>query len=142
MKLEHVLATHGIDVFTISPGASINEAIAELAARDVGALVVVDETGAVVGIISERDIIREMARSSAINGRPVRDLMTPDPITASPADDADAVLRTMLERHFRHVPVVDAHALVGIVTIGDLEEARLLEMEGAVDTLETQLLNQ
>lgn len=141
MKLENVLATKGMQTFTITPGESVAEAVRILAEQNVGALVVLDERERVVGILSERDITRSLARSRDTLDLLVRDLMSTSITTGSSSDDADAVLQTMTNRRFRHLPVVQDNRLVGVVTIGDLVKARLAEAEGTLETLETQILN-
>jgi len=140
VKLSAVLAAKGTKVFTIVPSASIQEAIQELAAANIGALIVVDGRGAPIGILSERDVIRRMAAATEVRSAKVGDLMTSPITTGHPDDDADSVLRTMTARRFRHLPVVDDGQLVGMVTIGDLVKAELTEFRGAVETLETQLM--
>jgi CBS domain-containing protein len=141
MKLSAVLAAKGTRVFTTTPDTSIQQAITELAENNIGALIVLDrQGGAPVGILSERDIIRRMAAAVEVRSAKVGDLMSSPIVTGSSEDDADSVLRTMTTKRFRHLPVVDAGQLVGMVTIGDLVKAELVEFRGAVETLETQLM--
>jgi CBS domain-containing protein len=140
MKLAAVLAAKGSRVFTIEPAAEISVAIARLADNNIGALIVVDDAGAPVGILSERDIIRAFARGGEVLGANVADLMTSPVISGTSNDDLDGVLRTMTARRFRHLPVVDGGVLVGMVTIGDLVKAQLSAFRGAVETLESRLL--
>ena len=140
MKLSAILAAKGTKVFTIEPSASIQEAIRELAGANIGALIVLDANGAPMGILSERDIIRQMAAATEVRSAKVGDLMSSPIVTGRPDDDADSVLRTMTINRFRHLPVVEGGQLVGMVTIGDLVKAELTEFRGAVETLETQLM--
>ena len=142
MKLAAVLAAKGPRVFTIGPEATIDEAIGTLALNNIGALIVVDSIGTPSGILSERDVIRRLSTSGAVLDLQVADLMTSPVISGTSNDDLDAVLRTMTERRFRHLPVVDDGELVGMVTIGDLVKAQLTEFRGAVATLETRLMDQ
>ena len=142
MKLRDVLASKGTRVFTIARTASIQEAIGELAAANIGALIVVDDAGGgPVGILSERDVIRRMAAATEVRSALVGDLMSSPIVTGTPEDDADSVLHTMTARRFRHLPVVEDGELVGMVTIGDLVKAQLTEFRGAVETLETRLMD-
>ncbi len=141
MKMESVLAAKGPNVVTISPDATIREAVAALVANNIGALVVIGDNHLPQGIISERDIIRETNRNSAILNTQVRSVMTTDVVYGSPADDVEAVLQTMTTNHFRHIPVVENGALVGIISIGDLVKAQLQDYLGSIDTLQTQLMN-
>ncbi len=141
MKMESVLAAKGPNVVTISPDATIREAVAALVANNIGALVVIGDNHLPQGIISERDIIRETNRNSTILNTQVRSVMTTDVVCGSPADDVEAVLQTMTTNHFRHIPVVENGALVGIISIGDLVKAQLQDYLGSIDTLQTQLMN-
>jgi CBS domain-containing protein len=140
MKIASVLATKGGRVHTIAPGDTVRRALALLAEHSVGALVVVDETQRPVGILSERDIVREAARNEDLFGRRVRDLMTKDVVVGTPQDDLTSVSHTMTERRIRHLPVVDQGKLVGIVSIGDVVKAQRDRYQGEVDTLQLQLL--
>ena len=138
MKISAILATKGMNVITVRPEQSLREAIALLSMHNIGALVVV-ESGKPVGIISERDIVRHAAQNEDIFSASIEDMMTQDVVTGSPQDDLTAVLQTMTDRHFRHVPIVDAGKLVGIVSIGDLVKAQLNEYKGEIDTLQTRI---
>ncbi len=141
MKLRDVLASKGTRVFTIIHTASIQQAIGELAAANIGALIVVEVSGGEpVGILSERDVIRRMAAATEVRSAVVGDLMSSPIVTGTPEDDADSVLHTMTTRRFRHLPVVEDGELVGMVTIGDLVKAQLNEFRGTVETLETRLM--
>ena len=140
MKLAAVLAAKGSKVFTIGPGALVSEAVARLAENNIGALIVIDGPGKPLGIISERDIIRAFSTSTAVLSEGVTALMTSPVVSGTSNDDLDGVLRTMTTRRFRHLPVVDDGELVGMVTIGDLVKAQLNEFRGAVETLESRLL--
>ncbi|QFG02664.1 CBS domain-containing protein [Tepidiforma bonchosmolovskayae] len=139
MKLAAVLATRGAHVATIAASAPIAEAVTELAARNIGALVVLDGAGAVAGIISERDIIRALAAGGPVLDLPVADVMTRDVICGTLDDDLETVLAVMTSGHFRHLPVVDGGQLVGLVTTGDLAQALLQSLAGRVETLEFRL---
>ena len=138
MKIEHVLASKGMNVVTIGPAQSLTEAIAQLAMHNIGALVVMDEGGAPVGILSERDIVRELARNRDLSNRTVGQLMTPGIVTGSSGDDVKSALEVMVQKHFRHLPILDQGQLVGIVSLGDVVNAQLNEYEGEIETLETE----
>lgn len=141
MKLAAVLAAKGSRVYTVRPEVSVREAVAELAANNIGALIICDRPGAPVGIVSERDVIRRMNVDDGVLDAPISELMTSPVILGTSNDDLDSVLRTMTDRRFRHLPVVDDGELVGMVTIGDLVKAQLAEFRGAVATLETRLMD-
>lgn len=139
MKIETILATKGTNVVTVRAEQSMKEAVSELATHRIGALVVVNEADQPIGIISERDIVRELAQSDTLTNRSVRDAMTKNPITASPDDDLASVGKTMTDNRFRHVPVVDEGKLVGIISIGDVLKTQLESYKGQIETLQISL---
>jgi CBS domain-containing protein len=140
MNIGNILATKGSKVITIHPEQSLKEAIALLTQNTIGALVVVDNAVKPVGILSERDIIHAADRSSeAMLKQAIKDVMTKNVVMATPHDDLQAVLKTMTEKRFRHMPVMDEGKLAGIVSIGDVVKAQLDEYRGAIDTLQSQL---
>lgn len=140
MNIASILATKGGQVFTVRPQQTVRQALRLLAEHNVGALVVVDGAGQPVGILSERDIVRVLARDEGLLARPVETIMTRDVVLGSPQDDLSAVGQTMTERRIRHLPVMHAGALAGMVSIGDIVKAQRDRYEGEVDTLQTQLL--
>ncbi len=130
MDVAHLLATKGHDVTTVSAERPVRDAVELLRERGIGALVVVDGRGPLAGILSERDVVRALARSGAgaLDER-VRDLMTADVVTCEPATTITALMTTMTERRIRHVPVLDDGRLVGLVSIGDVVKARVDDLE-------------
>jgi CBS domain-containing protein len=138
MQISNILATKGGTVVTLKPDQTIREAIALLVERRIGALIVV-EAGKVVGLLSERDIIRAAAGNEALFDQPVSSIMTKDVIVAHPGDDLHAVEKTMTVKRFRHLPIMDRGELVGIVSIGDVVKAALDESEGVIETLESRV---
>ena len=140
MNIESILATKSSNVITVGPDQPLKEAVDLLAEHNIGALIVVDESGRPVGIISERDIIRESAQTEAALGQTVSRVMTKDLITATPQDDLETVLQTMTTKHFRHLPIMDQERLIGVISIGDVVKAQLDKYQGEVDTLQTQIM--
>jgi CBS domain-containing protein len=133
MRIADVLRHKGTAVATVGPDATVAELIGELAAHNVGALPVVDG-GRIVGIVSERDVVRRLhAGGAELLGARVADIMTTEVTTCSPSDDVTDLAAVMTDRRFRHLPVVVEGELAGIVSIGDLVKARidLLESERA-----------
>jgi CBS domain-containing protein len=133
MRIADVLRRKGTTVATVGPDVTVTDLLGELAAHNVGALPVVDG-GNLIGIVSERDVVRQLhAGGAATLGARVADIMTTDVSTCSPSDDVGDVAAVMTSRRFRHLPVVVAGELVGIVSIGDMVKARidLLESERA-----------
>ncbi len=100
----------------------------------------VGTAGNPVGILSERDIVRGAVESEQLCDQTVGKLMTQTVIVASPQDDVWVAARTMTEKRFRYLPVVDKGELVGILSIGDVLKAQCDEYEGELDTLQTQVL--
>lgn len=130
MLIAHVLQDKGRDVFTAPASATLEQAAKELAIRKVGALVILDEEGRPAGVLSERDIIRELARGGGARlGDAARTAMTRDIITASPEESVDDGLARMTTLRIRHLPVVDRGRLVGVVSIGDLVKHRIAAIE-------------
>ena len=140
MKIESILATKSSNVITVGPDQSLREVVDLLAEHNIGVLIVVDEPGRPIGIISERDIIREAARTEAALDQTVSRVMTEDLITASPEDDLETVLQTMTARRFRHLPIMDQDRLIGVISIGDVVKAQLDKYQGEVDTLQAQVI--
>ena len=112
------------DVLTVAPEDTLGEAAAKMTERGVGA-VVVSDFGRMIGILSERDIMRAVADRIHSSEARVREWMTSDPITATPDTTIEEAGRTMLENGFRHLPVVDGERAVGIVSLRDVAEHQL-----------------
>jgi CBS domain-containing protein len=140
MNVKRILAVKGTNVVTIRPEQLVREATVLLGKHNIGALVVVDEADKPVGIISERDIIRQAARNEQVFTQVVGEIMTRDLITGLPQDDLHSVANTMTEKRIRHLPIVEKGKLVGIVSIGDVVKAQRDHYRGEVDTLQTQIL--
>ena len=139
MKISNILATKGIVVYTILPSQTVHNAVALLARHNIGALVVVDDEGRPVGIISERDVVRALVGGEDVLTKTVDQVMTKTVISALPQDDIQSVMQTMTDKRFRHLPVVEEGELSGIVSIGDVIKALLAEYRGEIDTLQTQI---
>ena len=124
-------------VETISEMQTLSDVTRRLAELKIGAVVVTDGDGAVVGIISERDIVRQLAaQGPSCLSRAVRDTMTKSVISAAPGDVAEDLLGKMTEGRFRHMPVLDGDKLVGILSIGDVVKARMDAMSAENEALE------
>lgn len=142
MTIATILARKGMKVVTIRPEQALREALAMLAEHSIGALVVTDAGGTLVGILSERDIVREAVRNEGFFARPVSAIMTKIVITGQPQDDLNAVAATMTAKRFRHLPVLDGGKLVGVISLGDVVKAQRDEYLGEVDTLQTQIIGE
>jgi CBS domain-containing protein len=125
-----LLGNKGSEIYSISPDATLHSTVEQLRDKRIGALVVTDEAGALVGILSERDIVRKLAETPGQTlPQLVKDVMTQSVETCSPSDPLVSVLKRMTEGRFRHMPVMEGNALAGMVTIGDVINYRLTELE-------------
>ena len=130
MTVARILANKGRDVVTTQPHRILREVIELLAARNIGAVVVADVQGSVLGIVSERDIVRAIgSRGVAALDDAVSSYMTTRVITACEEDTVLALVEKMNAGRFRHLPVIANGKLAGIVSIGDAVKFRLEEME-------------
>jgi CBS domain-containing protein len=128
MKIRDVLKAKGSQVYSVAPHRTVEEALALLVQFHVGALLVLDDDGQPVGIISERDVLRECHRRGGQLGEvAVRDIMTGDLIIGVPDDDLDYTMGIMTNNRVRHLPIVDGHRIAGLVSIGDVVKACLEE---------------
>jgi CBS domain-containing protein len=130
VRVSNVLTTKGHDVATISQERSVSDALAVLKERGIGALVVTGASPPLVGIFSERDVVRALATNgeSALEQK-VSDLMSKDVSVCSESTELTELMSMMTERRIRHVPVVEGSQLVGLISIGDVVKARLEELE-------------
>jgi CBS domain-containing protein len=136
MNVRSILEHKGHAVATIQPEAGIEEAVALLRHRGVGALVVSRDGATVDGIISERDIVRALAEwGTDIGGMRVATLMSREVVTCTGADSIGDLARQMTERRIRHLPVVEHGALAGIVSIGDVVKGRIAEVESESEAM-------
>lgn len=132
-----ILERKGSDVVTIRPDAMLLQAAEAMSKHNIGALVVSPDDQTVVGIVSERDLVRDLARlgTGAVK-RTVADVMSTDVTTCGPEATVDELMAAMTERRIRHVPILDGEALAGIVSIGDVVKVRLDELEVEKQSLE------
>jgi CBS domain-containing protein len=136
MTVNDILSQKGNQVLTIEPAATLATAVQMLAQRRIGALVVTGADHRIVGIISERDIVRVLGeKGTAVLGAPVADVMTRKVVTCARNETIAEIMERMTGGKFRHVPVVEHGRLVGIVSIGDVVKARLSELEYEQDAL-------
>jgi len=136
MTIAAILKHKGHEVAHVAPTASIAEVVQQLAARRIGAVLVLDTTDQLLGIVSERDIVCSLAE----HGRRTLEmtaaqLMTRDLHTATMATTVPQATEMMTNERFRHLPILEHGKLVGIVSIGDIVKARLSQQEQEVDSL-------
>lgn len=131
----------GGDVVTIGADATVTDAVRLLSEKRIGALLVTDSGGVPLGILSERDIVRELGRRDETCLRDsVGDMMTKNLVSCSPDDTADAVLSKMTEGRFRHMPVMENAEMVGLISIGDVVKARLAELSMEKEALQGMIM--
>jgi CBS domain-containing protein len=136
MRISDILRSKGDFVATIPADATVAEVVAELARLQVGALVVSSDGQHIAGIVSERDVARQLyALGAAVLERSVASIMTSDVRTCRRDDHVESLMVTMTERRIRHIPVVGDGGLEGIVSIGDVVKSRVAELEGERQTL-------
>ena len=139
MRIADVLRTKGTVVHTVRSDARVAELVEQLQRHDVGALVVVDGD-AVIGIVSERDVVRRLAdRGAVLLDAPVSEIMSAAVVTCTPGDTVDHVMGVITERRFRHLPVLVDGTLGGIVSIGDMVSATMRELERERAQLESYI---
>lgn len=130
MKIRDLLRGKGTAVVTIRPEATIHDAMTMLVNHRIGSLVVTDEQGRIIGIITERDILRECAaRSEQVKNTRVQEVMTTNPIIGVPDDEVGYVMGIMTNNRIRHLPIMAGERLEGIISIGDVVKAQLEETE-------------
>jgi CBS domain-containing protein len=130
MNVAQILKFKGRDVATVPTTALLMEVAKKLAEMRIGAIVVVDAEGSVVGIVSERDIIRRLAEKGPdVLTSPVAQSMTRAVISCSETDTLDTLMVEMTTRRFRHLPVIENGQLVGIVSIGDVVKNHIAAVE-------------
>jgi len=140
MLVSQILKAKGDVVFTAAPAETVAAAAALLHARRVGAMVVVDEGEEVVGILSERDLVRVIAEKGAEALKlTVADCMTRDVIFADPGETVDSLMTRMTDRRIRHLPVCTDGRLVGIVSIGDLVKSKIAETVAEAEGLKAYI---
>jgi CBS domain-containing protein len=130
-----------IGVFTISPDATVADAATILSSKRIGSLVASTDGVTADGILSERDIVREIGkRGPSCLSDTVGDMMTRNVKTCSTTDRADEILGRMTEGRFRHMPVTEDGKMIGIITLGDVVKARLSELSMEKDALEGMIM--
>ena len=141
MSIAVVLSDKGREVATITEEASLAQAAAELTRHKIGALVVVGDTGAVTGVLSERDIVSCLSvhGDEQLGERLVAQAMTAPAITVSPATPVLTALALMTARRIRHLPVLQEGRLIGIVSIGDLVKYRIDHIEREAEAMRSYI---
>ncbi len=136
MFVSNILKDKGRRIVSVGPEKRIDEIAKVLTRERIGAVLVRDETGTLVGVLSERDIVAGIARQGggALTLH-AHDLMTADVVTCKLADSVPQVMAMMTERRIRHLPVVEDNQLIGLISIGDVVKHRLAEVEGEAEQM-------
>ena len=138
MLVQQILASKGdLGVITVAPGSTVQDVAALLSSKRIGAVIVSSDGKVAKGIVSERDIVRELGkRGAACLSDKVESLMTTRIVSCTRAEGTDAVLGRMTDGRFRHMPVIEDGQMVGLISIGDVVKARLMELAAEKDALE------
>jgi CBS domain-containing protein len=140
MRVADLLRSKGSEVATVPPRVSVSGLLDDLARHNIGAMVVADETGGVIGIVSERDVVRQLhERGAELLTAPVEEIMTTQVVTCGPNEGVDSLAAIMTERRIRHMPVLEDGRLIGIVSIGDVVKSRIQQLESDRDQLESYI---
>ena len=136
MKLAEVLRGKDQEIYRIRSSDCIADASVALNEKRIGALLVEDDNGAIVGILSERDIVRGLGEHGAdLHDVAVSELMTSNIIRCSPDDTVNQAMAMMTDRRIRHLPVFDGDQLVGFISIGDLVKCRITEVQAEAEAM-------
>jgi CBS domain-containing protein len=139
MRIADVLRNKGASVATITPETSVSGLLTELSVHNIGAMVVVSPDG-VIGIVSERDVVRALQeRGADLLRLPVSEIMTTFVATCTPNDSVDSLSVLMTTKRVRHIPVMENGKLTGIVSIGDVVKTRMEELEASQEQLQAYI---
>ncbi len=138
MLVSQILKSKSDDgVVTLPPGSTVAEVAAVLSKRRIGSIIISPDGKTLTGIVSERDVVRELGRRGAVcMTDPVETIMTPTVVSCARNDQTDTVLQKMTDGRFRHMPVLEGGVMVGLISIGDVVKARLTELSAEKDALE------
>lgn len=142
MNVETILSKKGSDVHTISRTSALGDAVRLLGEKNIGAVVVTEADGSCCGILSERDIVRQLAATASPEeylARPVEQCMTADVFTCARSADIEEVLALMTRKRIRHLPIVEDGGLAGIVSIGDVVKAKIDAAEQEAESLRSYI---
>jgi CBS domain-containing protein len=140
MTVGALLKTKDTTVISVEPTATVLEVAEIITARRIGAVLVLDDSGLVAGIVSERDVVKAVAtHAGGVLGLTASDLMTRAVTTATPQTSIDEAMEIMDSGYFRHLPVIDNGRLIGIISIRDLVKYRIMLHEHDVDSLKAYI---
>ena len=141
MQVEAILEEKGRHVVSVSPTSSVSEAIDVLDRENIGAVLVLSDTGDLIGVLSERDVIRALRRTGASAlDLPVSELMTRSVVTCEPETESESLMERMVAERIRHLPVLRDGQLSGIVSIGDVVKQVVSDLKSMKSVLEDQVV--
>ncbi len=142
MKVANLLGMKGRKVVTVLPSATVESAAKILGENRFGVVVVSNDGETIAGIVSERDIVRELGTQGAgLLGKPVSDIMTRTVRTCNESDTVERLMEIMTEHKIRHLPVTEDGKIAGLISIGDVVKVRVGELEHEADQLERYISN-
>lgn len=143
MRIQEIVDQKDItSIYSVAPGATVYEAITEMADRNVGAMLVMQD-GKLAGILTERDYLRQIAvKGRSSRETPVSEIMTRRVIYVAPESSVDEALTIITEQRIRHLPVLRDHTVVGVISIGDLVKAKVARQEVRIRTLEAYIADE
>jgi len=140
MAVAQILKQKGRAVITVGPAQTLSDVAGILAKNRIGAVVVVDKAGAIAGIVSERDVVRALASDGAAAlTKHVREFMTAKVRTCGPGDTEGELMGLMTEHRIRHLPVVEAGKLAGMISIGDVVKLRIETIENEAEQMKSYI---
>jgi CBS domain-containing protein len=140
--VRHLLYLKGKDVWSVPPTATIQEALRLLEKHDIGVLLVMEDER-LVGILSERDVVRKMARTNQADlNAQVQDYMTSNIFFVEPSNSVEECMKLMTARHIRHLPVLDQKKVVGVISINDLVREIIADQDSTIKSLENYIAGQ
>lgn len=137
--IDHILSNRKAEIWSVPPGATVYDAVALMAEKEIGALLVVD-AGKLVGVISERDYARKIILQGKQSRQTlVEEIMSTHLVTVTRRHTVDDCMRLMSDHHIRHLPVMDGDNLVGVVSIGDLVKFIITDQAHTIDQLHSYI---
>lgn len=138
MSVARILEKKGFTIYTVRDNASLGSVIKELAAKHIGALVVTNASGQTVGVLSERDVIRELAKDERVSSKTAADVMTRTICKCTPEDTEGEIMERMGKASVRHLPVEHNGKLVGLVSARDILQFRIEQLEELMQEIRSE----